>query len=83
MKVYVYKVNGDYDENDEVTKVFDTREKADKWHKRMKELVELHQKYHEDGTVKGSTSECPQIIALRKESGSVHYTGEIVELELE
>jgi len=86
MKVYVYKVYGDYDESDDVTKVFDSRKKAQEWHRRMKELVNLHNEYHKDGTVDrsgGSTDVCPEIIKLRKEAGSENYTGEIVELELE
>jgi len=86
MKVFVFQTNWDYDGGAEVTKVFDSREKAEKWKKHMKELEELHNKYHEDGTVSrsgGGTSMCPEIIALQKEAGSEDYLGYIVELELE
>ncbi|KKL88805.1 hypothetical protein LCGC14_1921000 [marine sediment metagenome] len=91
MKVYVYKVYGDYDEEDVVSKVFDSKEKAEKWNKRMHELIDLHNKYHRDGTVTrsgGSTLTCPEIIALMKESCtwdgySGGYIGDITERELE
>lgn len=88
MKVWIYKVDGWYDAGDEVRKVFDTKEKAEKWHKRMIELSDLHSQYHKDGTVKQDTSECPEIIALRKEAccaeiGNDEYNGEIIEMELE
>ena len=88
-KVFIYSVYGDYDEDSEITVVFDSREKAEKWDKRMHELLELHQKYHKDGTVKGSTYRCPEIIALMKEArtydgyGSGGYIGNIVEMEVE
>lgn len=88
-KVFIYSVYGDYDEDSEITVVFDSREKAEKWDKRMHELLDLHQKYHEDGTVKGSTSQCPEIIALVKEArtydgyGNGGYIGKIIEMEVE
>ena len=86
-KVFIYSVYGDWDESNEISIVFDSREKAEKWNKRMHELLELHQKYHKDGTVKGSTSTCPEIIALKKEArtldGCGGYIGEIIEREIE
>lgn len=88
-KVFIYSVYGDYDESDEITAVFDSREKAERWDKRMHELQELHQKYHRDGTVKGSTVRCPEIIALTKEARTYDeyisggYIGKIVEMEVE
>ncbi len=88
-KVFIYSVYGDYDEGSEISIVFDSREKAEKWDKRMHELLDLHQKYHEDGTVKGSTSTCPEIIALAKEARtwdgyhSGGYIGSITEMEVE
>ena len=86
MKVYVYKVFGDYDEEDKVTKVFDSKEKVEKWDIRMRELQDLHQKYHRDGTVmrsRGGTASCPEIIALQKEAGSEDYLGQIFEMDIE
>jgi len=50
--VFIYSVYGDYDEGDEISIVFDSMEKAEKWDERMHELLALHNKYHEDGTVR-------------------------------
>jgi len=92
-KVFIYSVYGDWDEDSEITVVFDSIEKAEKWDERMHELLKLHQKYHEDGTVakcgKG-TSRCPEVISLMKEARTFHdgyssggYIGKIVAMEVE
>ena len=83
MTVFVYFVWGDYDEPGEVRKVFDSREKAEKWNKRMKEILNLHNKYHRDLKIKGSTMTDPYIFKLRQEAGGENYIGEIVELKLD
>ena len=49
----------------------------------MQELCDLHNKYHRDGKVKGSTSIDPYIKKLRDEAGSYDYLGDIVEREVE
>lgn len=83
MKVYIFQTNWDYDGGAEITKVFDSKEKAEKWKKRMEELCELHNEYHRDGTVRRNTSSCPEIIALQKEAGSKDYLGVFYEMEVE
>lgn len=86
MKVYIFQTIPDYDQDAEIIKVFDSKEKAEKWNLRMEELTVLHNKYHEDGTVDrsgGGTSECPEIQALVKEAGSENYEGQIIEKEVE
>jgi len=86
MKVWIFQTNYDYDGGLEITKVFDSKEKAEKWKKRMVELTKLHNQYHRDGTVErsgGGTNSCPEIIALQKEAGNDDYEGNIVEREVE
>jgi L-rhamnose mutarotase len=83
MKVWIFQTNWYYDGGADITKVFDSKEKAEKWKKRMEELSKLHDQYHSDGTVKGSTYDCPEIQALIKEAGSEDYLGEIVEMTVE
>ncbi len=83
MKVYIFQTFWDYDGGAEITKVFDSKEKAISWKKRMEELAKLHEKYHKNGMVKGSTNDCPEIIALQKEAGCKEYLGKIIEMEVE
>jgi len=86
LKVYIFQTDWNYDGGAEITKVFDSKEKADKWKKRMGELHDLHEQYHRDGTVKAyasGTSGYPEIIALRKEAGNDYYLGNIVEMDVE
>jgi len=86
MKVYIYKTYGNYNEQGEITKVFDSKDKTERWHKRMVELSNLHNQYHRDGTVTrsgGSTSSCPEILALQKEAGCEDYLGDIIEMDVE
>jgi hypothetical protein len=92
-KCFVYLVRGDYDEADDVRKIFDTREKAETWHKQMLLIEKLHNQYHRDGTVERSghgTSGCPEIQELKKQagikddfSGNDGYVGEILEMNIE
>ena len=49
MKVYIYQNIPDFDTSARIIKVFDTREKAEDWHKRMLESIESVEKYLQDG----------------------------------
>ena len=86
--MWIYQTKWDYDGGSKITNVFDSKEKAEKWHKRMLEIEELHEKYHRDGTVDkyDSTYNCPEILALCKEARVdtyEGYVGHIVEMEIE
>ena len=82
MKVWIFQIPWDYDGGANVTKVFDSKEKAEKWKKRMEELTELYIKLTQDGC----SDNISERNALDKEAGTNYeiggYEGIILEREI-
>jgi len=91
MKVWVYHVDGGYGTIAEVRKIFDTRDKAEKWHRRMLELTKMHEQYRRFGMFvnkDGVDTKLNEINALKIEAGCLDlgndmYDGVIMEVNVE
>ncbi len=85
MKVWIFQTPWDYSGGAEVTKVFDSKEKAENWQKRMEELDERHKKIYErinepDFNVDTAHG---KVLLLEKEAGSDYpFHGGFFEMEV-
>ena len=87
MKVWIFKTEWHHGGGGDIIKVFDSKEKGEKWKKRVEELGVSYSKLMDDYDPDNSSNHTAKMEALDKEAemeyNDCNYQGGILEMEVE